>query len=410
MSHAFQPAAERFHALDAVRAGALLLGVAVHASLSFFPTQIWPIGDSHRSTEILVGFLTSHIFRMSLFFVIAGFFAHMLLHKRGVKGFIKDRLKRIGLPLVVFWPPLFVAFMAVIIWSAVKASGGEMPEPPEGSLTWRTAPLLHTWFLYVLLWFYAGALALFGLSRLIDRKGNIGKALDGAVRVLAKTHLLPFVLGAPLAAVFFFHESWVAWAGVRTPDTGLAPNIPAMVAFGTAFAFGWLLHRQPQLLSIWRRWWPIYLAAAVALTIVCVRIVLTGAPLGNASGQSAAGADLLTAIVHPLAIWAWCFGLTGAAMRFLSGENKVVRYLADSSYWLYLIHLPIVMVGQVLVAQWDVSAYVKFPLIVAGSVALMLATYQLLVRGTFIGGWLNGRRYGRKADARRLVAAAVSAE
>ncbi len=396
-----QPAGERLHAMDALRAFALLLGIVGHASMSFWPVPFWPIIDNNPAAPLLAGFGVAHIFRMSLFFLIAGFFAHMMLHKRGPGGFIKDRLARIGLPFIVFWPPLFIAFIAVVVWSSVRVTG-EMPQTPEGQpgLSLSTLPLLHTWFLYVLLWLYAGALALFGVSRLIDRAGRIGAALDGAIRVLARTHLLPFVLAVPLAAVFFFHDSWIAWMGIRTPDVGFMPNPAALVGFGTAFGFGWLLHRQTDLLNLWRRWWPAYLAAAALLSAGILRIedIRTLVP---------AGADIVTAAIYPLAIWAWCFGLIGLAQRILPRENRVVRYVADSSYWLYLIHLPVVMVGQVLVAGWDVSAYVKFPLIVAGATVLMLLSYQLLVRNTPLGGWLNGRRYGRKS---RAAAAPVMAE
>ena len=46
---------------------------------------------------------------------------------------------------------------------------------------------------------------------------------------------------------------------------------------------------------------------------------------------------------YPPAIWIWCFALFGTATRFLSGERRVVRYLADSSYWIYPVHLPLVV-------------------------------------------------------------------
>lgn len=405
-----QPSAnQRFHALDAVRAGALLLGIAVHASMSFWPIPFWPIVDVHTSQGILNFFGVSHIFRMSLFFVIAGFFAHMMLHKRGVGGFVRDRLKRIGLPLVVFWPPLFAAFIALVVMAIMQANGGQMPEGgQQPALTWRTVPLLHTWFLYMLLWLYAGALAVYGVSRAIDGNGYIGRALDACIRVLTRTHLLPFVLAAPLAAVFALHGTWTASGGIRTPDVGLLPNIPAMVGFGTAFGFGWLLHRQTDLLAVWRRWWPIYLAAAAGLSVAVVQIGQSGA-LGQTLAQRGEFGALITASVYPLAIWAWCFGLIGLALRVLTRENKVVRYLADSSYWLYLIHLPVVMVGQMLVRQWDMSAWIKFPLITGISIALMLVSYQLLVRNTPLGGWLNGRRYGRTMPA-GAPAAATAAE
>ena len=49
----------------------------------------------------------THVFRMTTFFLVAGFFAHMSFHRRDVTAFIGDRLKRIALPLAVSWPIVF---------------------------------------------------------------------------------------------------------------------------------------------------------------------------------------------------------------------------------------------------------------------------------------------------------------
>src|ERR1700681_3289915 len=95
-------APERLHALDAVRGFALLLGVVLHATLSFVPapTRFWFIQDSHSSMTLAVVFFVIHVFRMTTFFVIAGFYAHMSFHRRGAWDFIKDRLQRIAVPLL----------------------------------------------------------------------------------------------------------------------------------------------------------------------------------------------------------------------------------------------------------------------------------------------------------------------
>ena len=124
------PAPERLHALDAVRGGALLLGIVFHASLSFVPgpTKVWIVEDNHRSLALAVLVFTTHVFRMTTFFLIAGFFAHMSFHRRGVTAFIGDRLKRIALPLAVGWPIVFGAHLAVAAWAANEGLGA--PPPP----------------------------------------------------------------------------------------------------------------------------------------------------------------------------------------------------------------------------------------------------------------------------------------
>src|SRR4051794_30566448 len=100
------PAPERLHALDAVRGFALLLGIVLHATLSFVPaqTRFWVIQDTHPSITLALLFFAIHVFRMTTFFLMAGFFAHMSFHRLGAWGFIKDRLQRIAVPLVVAWP------------------------------------------------------------------------------------------------------------------------------------------------------------------------------------------------------------------------------------------------------------------------------------------------------------------
>ena len=77
---------------------------------------------------------------------------------------------------------------------------------------------------------------------------------------------------------------------------------------------------------------------------------------------------------------------------------RYARYLADASYWLYLIHLPILMALQVAVSQLDWPGLVKFAVIMLVALPVMFASYQLLVRYSFIGAVLNGRRMRPEAQ------------
>ncbi len=79
---------ERLHALDAVRGYALLLGIVLHATMSFIPgpTRIWIIQDSHPSMTLAVLLFVIHVFRMTTFFLIAGFFARLSFHRHGAFG------------------------------------------------------------------------------------------------------------------------------------------------------------------------------------------------------------------------------------------------------------------------------------------------------------------------------------
>ncbi len=88
---------ERLHALDATRAFALLLGVVFQAAWSFTAApMVVALEDPNGGIIFDWFFFTSHTFRMQLFFLIAGFSAHLVCHRRGFSAFVRNRLARIG--------------------------------------------------------------------------------------------------------------------------------------------------------------------------------------------------------------------------------------------------------------------------------------------------------------------------
>ena len=117
---------ERWNDLDAVRALALLLGVALHGVMSFMTPRIWLVGDTVTSTGADVLFYVIHMFRMTTFFVLAGFFARLMMQKKGVAKFISNRLKRVALPLLVFWPIVLAAIIAVAIIANAPGPGANV--------------------------------------------------------------------------------------------------------------------------------------------------------------------------------------------------------------------------------------------------------------------------------------------
>ena len=104
-------------------------------------------------------------------------------------------------------------------------------------------------------------------------------------------------------------------------------------------------------------------------------------------------------VAYGVAIWFWSFAVIGLAMRYMSRGNEKVRYVADASYWIYLAHLPVVVSLQVLVGHLPWHWSVKFPLVLIVSFVVLFASYRYLVRATFIGWMLNGRKYPRIAVA-----------
>ena len=94
------------------------------------------------------------------------------------------------------------------------------------------------------------------------------------------------------------------------------------------------------------------------------------------------------------ALYAWMmsFGCIGMFRSLLVRENKTIRYLSDSSYWLYLSHLPLTIFLQAVISDWPLPWPLKLTLLSLVLTGFLLLTYDKLVRYTWVGRMLNGPR------------------
>jgi glucan biosynthesis protein C len=207
------------------------------------------------------------------------------------------------------------------------------------------------------------------------------------------------LIGLPLAAYYYNLDGWSSWTGLPAP-LALLPQASSLVGYGAAFGFGWLAHRELDRLLALERQWLAFCLLAIVLTAVSYYIA-GGTPRFEAYLE---GRDLMIyCAAYFVAMWCWILGLTGAAVRFLSGESPVRRYIADSSYWLYLMHLPVLAFFAALMSPLPLHWTIKYPLQVGATLVVLLVSYRYLVRSTFIGATLNGRRYPRSLPAAPVV-------
>jgi peptidoglycan/LPS O-acetylase OafA/YrhL len=391
---------DRYHSLDAVRAFALLGGIALHCTIAFLPGMRegnYPISDDSQSVALSGVFFIVHIFRMSLFFAIAGFFAHVLLVRLGTRSFIKNRLRRIALPLPV---GLLVTIPMMIPAYRLAQTQLHLPWPPTIRLPipdMQPPPWMHLWFLYLLLVLYALTMLARATLVAVDRRGALPGLADRLFAALVASRIGPLIWAAPSAVVLYYTPWWQLWTGIPAPVMGMIPNFPAVLAFGSAFVFGWFLHRQPGLLEKLQRDWLLYLIVAVASSVVAISLIGASSKFYHVELPIAERAAY--AVSYNLATWCWMFGLIGAATRFLSRPNATWRYFADASFYMYIVHLPIVYLLAATMIRWPVHWSVKYTLNVTVTMVLLLASYHYLVRSTFVGQFLHGRRYPRAGAA-----------
>jgi peptidoglycan/LPS O-acetylase OafA/YrhL len=398
-----QETATRLDFLDATRAFALLLGIVFHAAMSFMPVFIgWAVQDVSTSPLVSTFVAVSHAFRMETFFLLAGFFSQFTVHRRGAAEFVRSRLVRILVPFVVGW--FLLRPLLVSGWIMGNASlrgdvdiragllGGiqSLSTLPTGIFTGS-----HLWFLYYLA--MVTALTLAG-RRLLAASGSLGNALrrlgDAIVAWLAASPFSPLFLAIPTAAALGFMHSW----GMDTPDKSLRPHLPALAIYGGFFVFGWMLGRQRERIIALARLTPMRLILA---GIGAITILTLGRIEGDPAHRHYVVIHVAYSLGYALTMWSLVFLTLGLFRIVCRRSNPAVRYVADSSYWMYLIHLPIVVWLQVAVAELPLHWSLKLAIISGATIAIGLLSYDLIVRSTFIGHVLNGRRRQRMLSFQR---------
>jgi glucan biosynthesis protein C len=389
------PSTDRLHALDAVRAFALLLGVFLHATISFLPATIdagvWPIVEKVPSPALNDLFFLIHIFRMPVFFLIAGFFGRVMLQRHGLGGFIRDRSKRILLPLIGGFLICAALIMAVVVWAIMKTHGGVLPPGTAAGSTGGEPTLMHLWFLYVLAWLYVLVIAASLITGALGVREALARALDACLRLFTRSRVGAMVLALPIAAIFLSMPEWRWLEGVHVADK-LVPLPSTYAIYGLLFVAGWILGRQRSLFDALRARLVTNLALGVVAAGICLRFVGL-----DPDGTTPPGLAITVvyAMSYATAMVALSFGLIGVGVKFFSAPRPAIRYVADASYWIYLMHLPVVFAWQTAFMGTNLPVAVKYLLIVALTIIPLLVTYRYLVRPTWIGALLNGRRYPR---------------
>jgi len=387
----------RLDYLDATRAFALLLGIVFHASLSFMPVYIgWAVQDVSTSPLLAMFMVVSHSFRMEAFFLLAGFFSHLTLHRKGGRAFIDSRLLRIVLPFVVGWlilRPLLVSGWVmgsaslrgdVDVWAGLQEGFRSLATLPAGIFVGT-----HLWFLYYVALITALFLTTRGLLLLTGPLCvTLMKWADARVAWLANAPLAPVVLAVPTAGALWFMRSW----GMDTPDQSLAPHLPVLAIYSGFFGFGWLLCRQRELISRLARLTP---SRWILAGLGIAAILLLGDIELDPSYPHFLAAHATYALGYALTMWSLVLLTIGVFRKLCSRPNAVVRYIADSAYWMYLVHLPLVVWLQVAVAELPLHWSLKLAGISALTIVISLLTYDLFVRSTIIGRVLHGRRHER---------------
>lgn len=242
----------------------------------------------------------------------------------------------------------------------------------------------HLWFLWFLCWLNAGLALVVLLSR-----------------VLPSVKLPAALLGSPICLFWLVPLTMLTQSRMHKdgampgfgPDTsaGLIPIPHVLLYYATFFGFGALLFTVRGPGAKLGRFWYAMLPIAAAI----LPLGLLFAYDHNRAAELIADETArrwVSSILQALYAWLMTIGLLGLFESILAKDRPWVRYLSDSSYWLYLVHLPLIILGQTWLLRVNLPPLTKFALLTVTATAALLVSYHLVVRHTPIGTLLNGKR------------------
>lgn len=379
---------ERLHYMDNVRALAMMVGVLFHAALAYSPLlhNMWPTASNQNHAVFdMVSFFT-HLFRMPVFFVISGFFAVMLIKKRGLGGFLKNRGLRIVVPFLIFLPLCLVSVGLAFSWAlehvehtspvlAFVKMMSAMPDAPPAPIS-----TMHLWFLYYLTLFVVLVAV---LSKLKVLEWKFWSKLMSAPFVLI---LLPMLLVPALFSVVAPHPA---------PEQFI-PDMWAVGFYGLFFLVGVLMFSQPQFLAQFDRVKHFLLLVSIGLyAYFYSTLPVTISPqmiMMMAAEPDMAWSHLPVAIAEAYASVYMTLYCLIMGKQLLNKKNKLLRLISNSSYWIYLIHVPLLFLIQFYLLDSDLPMVMQFVVSCGLTVVIGLVSYLVLVKHTPIGWLLNGRK------------------
>jgi len=363
---------QRSHHLDAIRVSAILLLIPYHAA------RYLQKGDGGgKIVDVVVWFV--HAWHMPLFFAISGFLAASALRRSSAAGQLRSRFRRLGLPLAVGMLTVVpLANFLVIGAAAVWPRNEQLPPKRELDLAnvFSLTPR-HLWFIAYLLMISMVAI---GIWVALQRAPELGVALNRGFRRLIRSWWAVPALAAISAAILITKTGWVA-GGTASNSLIPAPTLFAYYSF--FFFFGWLLSGQSDLVEKLKRGAWLRLAAGVLIAVPAFLLFYDNGDFTGNVGTPGVLAEidelrLYGLFTVGLVCWLTLFGIWGALARYVRKESRLLRYLSDASFWIYLVHIPFLVALQSSLAETDLAIPARYGLAVSGTLALALGTYALI--------------------------------
>ena len=368
-----QTAGARLYFIDNLRTLLAVLVVMHHAGQPYGPGGGWWIPAEPASaidTLVLGGFFAINMsFFMGLFFLISAYFVPGSYDRKGAWTFFKDRLIRLGLPIVIF---AFAVFPIMIYLLNGFTSFGSFylgtylsPGAPDGTgLTFG-----HLWFLEQLL-IFSGLYVAWRVAT--DRRISLPKVkFPGDLAIVA----FAVVMGLAMFAVRIVSpiNHWI-------PVLSFEPaHYPEYVAL---FVVGVLAYRNDWFRTLpaatGRKWGNIAILLGVALFVL---FIIFG---GSLTSGGPTVASLAMSLWEAFMCVSMCIALVALFRGRFNIQGKVAKALSDSSFTVYLIHIPVIVFLQYMLIGVSLPNLAKFAIVcLVGVPACFLLSHYIVRRLPF---------------------------
>ena len=370
---------KRLHGLDAYRAILMILGVVLHTAL------LYELGG-------IIGSI--HSFRMPAFYLLSGYFGALLFYKMEFLKMVKNRIKRVFFPFFVF---VFLFFpINTFVWTYLDSFNRGVVNPLEYSLNFTIkgnllpTDTMHFWFLYYLIFvIFIVLIVVLCFERFSYSFPNLKMRLKG---IFEGQWSFMFLIGA----LNFFWSVLFSWAGIPT-DTSWVPNFIIILYYTLFYSLGWLIYTSKVDLSLFKKnaWYILVLGLFCSLFHGSFDHLFTDYDdkKGILLQWDKVFWFLVKNMVLSMALVCWVRGLLGIFLKYCSSGSKVWRYISDSSYWIFIVHITICPLTFILLANWTAPIFLKFLISALLVFFVCLISYDGFIRSTFVGAFLNGRIY-----------------
>jgi len=365
----------RLFFIDNLRILLITLVMMIHLSITYGGEGGWYYRDGQADTLSSI-LLTWHnavvqAFSMGLFFMIAGYFTPGSYDRKGPRQFLKDRLLRLGIPMLCYDFIIGPLMAYPLIKVGAEESGGSYLDfliQYYSTFHIGTGPL---WFVEALL--------IFAICYALWRA--FVKAPSGAVQdetgLPGNLKIAVFILA--LAGVTFIVRIWLPVGWIFRPLNLQFPFFPQYICM---FIIGIVAYRRNWLTRIPDAMGRLWLCTAVVMIVIVapVLLILGGAIKGN--------------IAPFLGGLHWqCFGytlweqLTGVALiiglpalfrKRLNRQGRPARAMAGSVYTAYIIHAPVVVLLTIAIRNISLYPLLKFAFAVLTAVPLCFALANVI--------------------------------